>query len=122
VGVIAGERDRQIEAQAQIGEIVLTLSRRRVELRAPFQDLVDQLLVLAAAAPEEKFQVLQRRRLDPPKAIALVGGENRGRRAIPELHLGRKEILHPTRRGRVELHDHASTVPSAVGRTLGTTV
>ena len=49
VGIVPRERYRQIEAQPEIGEIIFA-GGRGVELGAALENLVDQLLVLAAAA------------------------------------------------------------------------
>src|SRR5262249_33033038 len=110
-------------AQPAIGEILFALRRRRVELRAALEDLVDELLVFAAAAAQQELQVFERRRLDPAKAIALVGGQDRRGGAVAELHLRREHVLHAARRRRVELHARsdpatdmaAQAVASAVG-------
>src|SRR5262249_20844296 len=87
------------------------------------EDLVDQLLVLAPAAAQQELEVFERRRLDPAKAVALVGGQDRRRGAVPELDLRRKEVLHAAGRRRVELHARSDpatdvaeqVVASAVG-------
>ena len=88
VRVVPRERHREIEAQPEIGEVVFTLRRRGVELRATLQDLVYQFLVLAPATAHQEPKVLERRRLDPSKAVPFVRGQDRGRRAVPKLHLG----------------------------------
>src|SRR5215510_14395196 len=107
VGVVPRERHREVEAEPEIGEIVLAV-RRRIQLRAALEYLVDQLLVLAAAAAEQELQILERGRLDATEPVALVRGQDRGRRPVAKLDLGREQVLHAARRRRVELHARVS--------------
>ena len=50
LGVVARQRHRQVEAQAEVGQLVAPRRRGGLELLAALEDLEDQLLVLAAVA------------------------------------------------------------------------
>jgi hypothetical protein len=71
VSVVPRERHRLNRSAARGRRGLLTVYRRSIELRSALQDLVDQLLVLpAAAAP--RVSGFRARRLDAPEPIALV--------------------------------------------------
>src|SRR5882724_11524750 len=75
LGVVARERHREVEAQAEVGQILARASRR-LQLLAALHDLEDELLVLAALAAGEQRQVLERGRLDAPEAVGAVDGDD----------------------------------------------
>src|SRR4051812_41524020 len=71
LGVVARERNREVEAQPQVGKLGAARPRA-LELIASLEDLEDELLVLAAVAADEEPQALERRRLNAPEAVAAV--------------------------------------------------
>ena len=74
-GVVARERDGQVEAQRQVGQLAIA-GARPLQLRAALEDPEHQLLVLAAALAEEHRQALDRRRVHALEAERLVGLAN----------------------------------------------
>ena len=98
VSIVARERHGQIEPQAEVGELRVSTARGRLELRAPLQNLEDQLLVLAAVARQQETNVLERRRFDTPEAVPPIDVEDLRRRMIPQFHLSRQQVAHAPRR------------------------
>jgi len=88
--VVARQRQGQVEAQAEVGEVRL-LRVRALEGLAALQNLEDQLLVLAAALAGQNLQVLDGRRGDGLEAEGLVDlGDRRDRVLAQRDLLGRK--------------------------------
>ena len=67
LGVVAGQRHRQVVAQAKVGQLALPRANRGLQIFTALENLEDQLLVVAALAADEQWQALQRRRLDAPE-------------------------------------------------------
>src|SRR6185503_6581367 len=70
---------------------------RGLEILAAPEHLEDQLLVLAALAAGEELEALQRGRLDPPKPIAAIDGQDLLGGGIAELDLRRQDVPHAAR-------------------------
>jgi len=100
VRVVADERHREVEPQAQVRQI-LRAARRR-ELLPALQDPVDQLLVLAAVAPEQQAEALHRGRLDADEAVAPVDGQDLGHRPVAQRDFLGKHVPHAAGRRGVE--------------------
>ena len=96
--VVTRERHREVEAQAEVGQI-LPRAPRRLELLAALHDLEDQLLVLAAVAAGQQAQALERRRLDAAEAVRAVDGDDLAHGRVAQLDLVGEDVAH-TPRGR----------------------
>ena len=113
VRVVPGERHRQVEAEAQVGQVGLGRGRAQVQLLPALEHLEDELLVLAAGPAGEKLEALQRRRLDAPKPVPAVHAEDRPRRGVAQLRLGGQDVPHAARRLAGQPRRHRGSAPSA---------
>ena len=100
VGVVAHERHRQVEPQAEVGHVLGAAGG--LELLAALQDLEDQLLVLAPVAPEEQAQALHRGSLDADEAVATVYGQDLGHGPVAQRDLVGQHVPHAAGRRGVE--------------------
>ena len=122
VGVVPGQRHREIEAQSEIGQRLSVA--RRLKTLAALEDLEDELLVLAAFAAGEEAETLHRRRLDPDEAPATIDVEDRGQGAVAQVDFIGEHVAHASRWGRREVHGHvtsgerAPAAPAYSGRVM----
>src|SRR6185369_11539701 len=100
-GVVAGERNRQVEAERQVGEIRGTRRDGPLELGAALQHLEHELLVLAAALPQEDAQVLHGRRVHALESEGLVGLADAAQELVALAVLVREEVAEPARSGEL---------------------
>ena len=92
VRVVADERHREVEPQAQVGQ-VLRAARRR-ELLPALQDPVDQLFILPAVAPEQQAEALHRGRLDADEAVPPVDGQDLGHGPVTQCDFVGEHVPH----------------------------
>ena len=113
VRVVPGQRDRQVKPETEVRQVRLAGGRPQIQLLSALEDLEDELLVLAAAAAGEQLQALQGRRLDAPKAVPAVHGEDRPGRGVAQLRLRGQDVPHPAGRLRGKPRRHPGRAPSA---------
>src|SRR6266852_7167245 len=85
------------------------------ELLAALQDLVDQLLVLAAVAPEQQTEALHRGRLDADEAVAPVDGQDLGHGPVAQRNFPGEHVPHAA--GRRAGARAVDALPGSSGRT-----
>ena len=113
VGIVPGERHREIEPEAEVGEVRLGGDGAEVQLLPALEHLEDQLLVVAAPAAGEQLQALQGRRLDAAESVPAIHGEDRPGRRVAQLRLGGQDVPHAARRLGREPSRHRDRAPSA---------
>jgi hypothetical protein len=95
------ERDRQVVAQALLGELGHGRRARgegALERLAAPQQAVDEPLALLAVLAEQRREVLDRRRLDRDEAVALVHVLHDPDDVTAADDVGGKEVARPARR------------------------
>ncbi len=99
--IVARERDGQVEAERQIGEVGPARGDGALELGAALQHLEHELLVLAAALPEKHAHALHRRRVHALEAEGLVRLADASQELVAPAILRRQEVAESARSGEL---------------------
>ena len=94
VGVVARQRQRQVVAQAVVGQLAVALLEGALQLRAALHDLEDQLLIVAALLGGQVLDVLHHRRLDLHEAVGGIALLDHAQHMLAQAHVGGEHIAH----------------------------
>ena len=94
IGIISDKRNGQIVAKAGIGKIIVRLCFFDLQLLASFQDLEDQLLIVAALLAGQVRKMLHDGRFHGGEAEFSVGLLDQVDQIVPDLHLIGHDVLH----------------------------
>ena len=98
-GVVAGQGQGQVVAQAHIGQLALRAGGQGGgELVAPLEHLKDQVQVFAALGLVQVLQVLQQGGGDPLKAGGAVHLQDLALDVVPQGLFGGQKVPHPFQR------------------------
>ncbi len=109
--VEAGQRHRQVEAQAQVGEVERLLRGLQVVVgETALEDAERELLVVAAESGVQALGVLRDRGLDLVEAVAAVHPADDGEDRLAPGLVGGEEVAHAAR--RIDLLCHPPSLPA----------
>ena len=96
--VEAGERNGQVEAQAEVDQVERLVGRLQVVVReAALHHAERELLVVAAEAGVQAIAVLHDRGLDLVEPVRAVGARMTAEHALAPRLLGGEEVAHAAR-------------------------